>query len=168
MFLKIVGCPDVEFKPYLTRSAHFFAEKLFSKQLSPNIYVVVKFDNKMADHGSCEVVEYNGKNKPREFLIYIKDGIGAPATFRTLAHELVHVKQYAYGHTNDTLTIWHKKVVDSDNLDYWYHPWEIEAYGLETSLVTKFAIKEKLWEVFEDFKNPDEPQKYEEIKWKIS
>ena len=103
MFLKIVGCPDVEFKPYLARSAHFFAEKLFSKQLSPNIYVVVKFDNKMADHGSCEVVEYNGRNKPREFLIYIKDGLGAPATFRTLAHELVHVKQYAYGHTETVI-----------------------------------------------------------------
>lgn len=168
MFLKIIGCPDPEFKPYLTRAAHYFAEKLFSKQLSPHIFVIVKFDNKILDNGTCEVTGDNIKNKPREFLINIKEGLGAPLTFRTLAHELVHVKQFAYGHTNDTLTIWHKKVIDSDNLDYWFHPWEIEAYGLETSLVTKFAIKEKLWEVFEEFKNPDEPQKYEEIKWKIS
>jgi len=51
-------------------------------------------------------------------------------------------------------------------LDYWFHPWEIEAYGLETSLVTKFSFEEKLWEVFEEFRNPEEPAKYEEIKWK--
>jgi hypothetical protein len=166
MYLKIVGCPDENFKPYLKKAAHFFAKNLFSPQLSPHIYVLIKFDKTLDSHGSCEVADYETSRKPREFLINMNPGIGAPALFRTLAHEMVHVKQFAYQHTNASLSVWHKKEVDSDNLDYWFHPWEIEAYGLETSLVTKFSVEEKLWEVFEEFKNPEEPAKYEEIKWK--
>ena len=167
MHLQIVDCPDEKFKPYLEKAAHFFAENLFSPQLSPRIYIIIKFDKSLEDHGSCEIYDYETSKKPREFQININPIIGAPALFRTLAHEMVHVKQFAYQQLSATLDVWHNEEVDSDNLDYWFHPWEIEAHGLEAGLIAKFSIKEKLWEIFEDFRNPEDPLKYEEIKWKI-
>jgi hypothetical protein len=84
----------------------------------------------------------------------------------TLAHEMVHVKQYVYGETNEKLTRWKGERVDSDTIDYWVQPWEIEAHGYEAGLFTKFAIKEKLWEVFNGVQNPDSDIIPEPLGWK--
>ena len=68
--------------------------------------------------------------------------------------------------TNDQLTKWRGKRINSDKVDYWVQPWEIDAYGRETGLLTKFAISEHLWEIFDDFVNPGEPIVKQPIKWK--
>jgi hypothetical protein len=81
---------------------------------------------------------------------------------------MTHIKQYVYGETNETLTRWKGIKIDSDNLDYWVQPWEIEAHGMESGLFTKFATKEKLWEVFTGIQNPDSPIIPESIGWKQS
>jgi hypothetical protein len=51
-------------------------------------------------------------------------------------------------------------------MDYYDEPWEIEAYGVSTGLFSKFVIKEKLWEVFSDIRNPDAPLIPEPIAWR--
>ena len=77
-----------------------------------------------------------------------------------------HVKQYIQDETNDQLSKWRGKKINSDKVDYWVQPWEIDAYGRETGLLTKFAISEHLWEIFDDFVNPGEPIVKQPIKWK--
>jgi len=77
----------------------------------------------------------------------------------------VHIKQFVYGETNEALTRWKGKKVSGD-IDYWFEPWEIEARGLELALFTKFAIEEKLWNVFKDVNNLDEPIEIEPLGWK--
>ena len=53
----------------------------------------------------------------------------------TVAHELVHVKQYITGELTQ----------DSDkNISYWDRPSEIEAHGRETGLFIKWAEANKL------------------------
>ena len=168
MSIKIFGSPDAKFTPYVHRAAKFFADSLLTKQMQDNTKIVIKFNDKIKDQGYASVEGYNSKNIPREFLIELHPHIGAAQILRTLAHEMVHVKQFAYGHTNDTLSRWHDLKIDSDNLDYWDHPWEIEAMGLESGLLTKFAKAEKLWEVFSDFINPDGPLRKCKIKWKVN
>jgi hypothetical protein len=111
-------------------------------------------------------LEYNNSRKAREFEIEIHSGIGASEILKTLAHEMTHIKQYVYGETNETLTRWKGIKVDSDNLDYWVQPWEIEAHGMESGLFSKFAVKEKLWEVFFGIQNPDTPIEIEPLGWK--
>ena len=81
---------------------------------------------------------------------------------------MVHIKQYAHGELDETLMSWKGKRVDSNNLDYYDHPWEIEAHGLEVSLFSKFVIGEKLWNVFDGINNPDGPVKRMDIIWKES
>ena len=167
MKLRIYNCPDEDFKPYVERAVHFFAKELItSTKLRNNCSIKVKFDDTIKDYGSCFVEDYNTRKQPREFTIEVHPGIGAFHIMETLAHEMVHVKQFAYQETNDSLSVWKGMRVDSDSMDYYDHPWEVEAYGMDTTLLAKFAIHEKLWEVFDEFQNPNTPIEKKKIGWK--
>lgn len=166
MKLSIVGCPDKKlFRPFVKRAAIFYAETLISKKLLNNIFVKIKFDNKLPYYGTTEVEEYNDWNKPREFLIQLHPGVGAANILETLAHEMVHVKQFAYSDTNEPAVRWrgNKEHIG----EYYTEPWEIEAHGLESGLFTKFVVQEMLWEIFDGINNPDAPIKNKPIGWKI-
>jgi hypothetical protein len=118
-----------------------------------NIFLKIKFDQHLEEFGYASVKECNLSNKPREFLIEINSLIGARDILDTLAHEMVHIKQYVYGETNEHLTRWKGQVIS--DVDYFDHPWEIEAFGMSRGLFTRFVIQEKLWEVFEGIRNPN-------------
>lgn len=166
MQLSIVGCPDKEqFRPYVKRAIKFYAEQLLSEKILNDVYIKVKFNDKLDVFGYASVEDFSTK-KPREFLIEVHKYIGARNIFKTIAHEMVHIKQYAYGELDENLMSWKGKRIDSDNLNYYDHPWEIEAHGMETGLFSKFVIKEKLWETFEGINNPDGPVECIDIKWK--
>jgi hypothetical protein len=173
MRLSIVGCPDKQrFRPYVKRAVLFYAQELIDPKKLEEIYIRVKFDKKLNAHGYASIMEFNSVRNPkqrlkaREFEIEIHPGIGGYDILKTLAHEMVHVKQYIYGETNEKLSRWKGQRVDADSIDYWVQPWEIEAHGMEPGLFTKFAIKEKLWEVFKGVSNPDAPIEIEPIGWK--
>jgi hypothetical protein len=167
MQLSIVGCPDKKrFRPFVKRAAQFYAEELISEKMLENIFVRIKFSKNIPAYGYASVEEYNNSGKPREFEIELHSGISAYDILKTLAHEFVHIKQYVYGETNEKLTRWKGERVDSDTVDYWVQPWEIEAHGYEAGLFTKFAIKEKLWEVFKGVSNPDSEIETEPLGWK--
>ena len=46
------------------------------------------------------------------------------------------------------VTTWNG-VVYGDDVDYWDHPWEQEAYGLENTLVAKFLQATNYYEYFD-------------------
>jgi hypothetical protein len=166
MQLSIIGCPDKKrFRPFVKRAAIFYAEQLMTPKMLENIYVQIKFDPKLDALGYADVLNYNESNKPREFQIELNPIIGSHDILETLAHEMVHIKQYAYIEMNEFGTRWRGQRI-TENMDYYDEPWEIEAHGLSTGLFTKFAIKEKLWEVFSDVRNPDAPLSPEPIAWK--
>jgi hypothetical protein len=168
MKVKIRNCPDKHFKPYVEKALDFYAKQLIpNTRIRNNCLVVVRFDAKLDNYGTCGAEGYNTKNEPREFLIEVHPGIGARNIIETLAHEMVHVKQLIHGETNDQLSMWRGKKIDSDKVDYWDHPWEVDAHGREAGLITKFAVQEKLWEVFDGFKDPSVPIVSVPIKWLI-
>jgi hypothetical protein len=154
MKLSVVGCPDKKhFLPYIKRAVQFYSLELMSNKMLENIFLRIKFNKKLDAHGYASVTEFSPSNKPRQFEIEIHPGIGAAEILRTLAHEMVHIKQYVHGEVNVNLTRWMGIKVDEP--DYWVQPWEIEAYGNQPGLFTKFAKEEKLWEVFKGIENPD-------------
>lgn len=168
MQLSIIGCPDKKkFRPFVRRATLFFAKSLMSKKMLDYIYIQIKFNKNLDAYGYAEITEYNSVGKPRGFEIEIHPGIGAYEILKSIAHEMTHVKQFVYCETNDTLTRWKGKPVNTD-VDYWMQPWELEARGYETSLFSKFAIQEKLWEVFEEVQDPDSPIETKELGWKTS
>ena len=168
MRLSIVGCPDKErFRPYVKRAIMFYAQELLSTKMMENIDLKVKFDKSIKDcYGYASVEARTDSGKARDFLIEINPVIGGRAILKALAHEMVHIKQYAYDETNDNLTRWKGMPMDCNFEDYWRQPWEIEAYGIEAGLFRKFVVSEKLWEVFESIDNPDSPIEEVPIGWK--
>lgn len=167
MNIKIVNCPDRDFKPFIERAAQFFSEELIpNKRIRNNCYTLISFNDKIVEFGFAEIIGYNTIKKARNFKVEIHPGIGVRNIFETLAHEMVHVKQYVDGELNDSMTNWRGKKVNSDNIDYWYQPWELEALGKEQGLLTKFAIQENLWDIFEGFRDPKAPIEITPIQWK--
>jgi hypothetical protein len=116
--------------------------------------------------GYSSIEKRNTKGKAREFLIELHPYITGKEILKTLAHEFVHVKQYVYEELNEEQTQWQGQPFDSDAVDYYELPWEIEAYGREAGLWNNFAKKESLWNVLEGVNNPDTPVEPVPIGWK--
>ena len=81
--------------------------------------------------------------RPREFTIRVDSTQTKQDMLCTIAHEMVHVKQYARGELKDfSRTIkmckWKGKTIDLRSLDYYDHPWEIEAHGREKGLFIRW------------------------------
>jgi len=169
MQIKILNCPDKNFKPFVFEAANFYAKELISNtRILNNCKINIIFTNKITEYGYASIKKFNKKKQPREFVIEVHPGIGARLILETIAHEMVHVKQYIMDETDDGLTRWRNKKIDSEKVDYWNHPWEIDAFGRETGLLYKFATLHCLWDVFEEFKNPDDPIVSRPITWKVA
>ena len=167
MRFRIVNCPDRDFKPIVEKAATFFAKELIpNTRIRNRCFTKIRFDGKLQEYGYASVEEYNTKKQPREFLMEIHPGIGARDILSTIAHEMVHIKQYIDGELNEDMTYWKGKRVNSDKMEYWTSPWEIEAHGIEIGLITKFASSECLWDVLEGFSDPSVPIVSTPIKWK--
>lgn len=74
----------------------------------------------------------------REFEVEINKEQSLRRLLETVAHELVHVKQYARGELQETHLAWKGQPVDP-NTNYWDLPWEIEAHGREVGLFIRWA-----------------------------
>ena len=160
------GHSDERFNEYVQRASQFYAEQLFPKQLLRHIVVSIKFNKHLDAFGYSSIEKRNTKGKAREFLIELHPYITGKEILKTLAHEFVHVKQYVYEELNEEQTQWQGQPFDSDAVDYYELPWEIEAYGREAGLWNNFAKKESLWNVLEGVNNPDTPVEPVPIGWK--
>jgi len=159
------GHSDERFNEYVQRASQFYAEQLFTKQLLRHIVVSIKFNKHLDAFGYSSIEKRNTKGAAREFLIELHPYISGVEILKTLAHEFVHIKQYVQGDLNDSQTEWKGEACDSDAMDYYSLPWEVEAFGLEVGLFTNFAKKEVLWNVFEKVRNPDAVVEAEPIGW---
>lgn len=112
----------------------FFADALLTNQLKRHIIVHVRFRKNMDCLGLTEVDDYNASGKPREFILEINRNQSEEEIIHTLAHEMVHVRQYAYGELNEEATYWCGKQYAHD-LKYHEQPWEIEAHDVSNIIL---------------------------------
>ncbi len=127
----------------------FYGTKLLSSRLFETIDVVIKFDPKIIgrkESAYCQVKKI--VERPRSFIITINPQLSRRNTLICLAHETVHVKQYAEGrmkdYANPRYTKWLGQKVEFDEAnveDYFMAPWEIEARGYEFGLYTLFRCQ---------------------------
>jgi hypothetical protein len=80
--------------------------------------------------------------KPRKFRITLNKHYKKKQTLITLAHEVVHLKQYAKGELTDQTTRnnvrWKKREIDEQTIHYFDLPYEVEAYGREWGLYARY------------------------------
>jgi hypothetical protein len=120
---------------------NFFASCLFTPQMKRNIEVTVCFRKNMGDHhGMVSVEDYNVIGSPRHFLIEIRKEDDQEEVIKTLAHEMVHVRQYVRNELNEEMTYWRGRRVNSDEIPYSEQPWEIEAEEIGNELFRKFQV----------------------------
>ena len=135
------------------------AELVPSKRLRNNISINVHLKHHEED-GEAMLEEYANRYRPRDFKVIIDlhraeiDDYGRTRTdtewghtiLRTLAHELVHVKQYLVGEMTCRTKgmFWKGKHCRVETLEeYFEYPHEIEAYGRETGLLISFLNRWK-------------------------
>lgn len=132
-------------------AAGFYAQYLMGKRLAESLHIDLEFSNMtgIAD-GYCHPYEC-GPN-PRMFEVSINTKHQRHKQLQVLAHEMVHVKQYAKNELRSddprSASFAGKAYKITSSLeDYLNYPWEIEAFGRERGLYllySAFLIQEKI------------------------
>jgi Zn-dependent peptidase ImmA (M78 family) len=137
MDIQVVGRKSAT-KEVIEKSAKLFAKEL---NLDNSKYtLLIMTERGMAKNdGMRGVVQKIG---PKVISMIIDTGLDLERLIITLAHEMVHVKQYARGQVKPSKSrktqYWMGKHVRKS---YYEQPWEIEAFSKERVLANKvFAI----------------------------
>lgn len=108
-------------KKYASSMAVYVCNKF---GISPDIEINFRRMTKDVNFGYCCQLDEG------EYEIDVKRTLKLRDMLMTLAHELVHVKQYEFGELTQT---------DDADIDYWDKPSEIEAHGREVGLFIRWA-----------------------------
>lgn len=136
----------------LKEAAEFFALQLMHPKTVDNIVLDIEKDKDLEVMGECMNDDDRTRN-PRWFTITLRGHKDDEDVVQTLAHEMVHIKQYAKNElgAERSLRCKGKKVqVATKWLGEWWtpkknedeyfdSPWEIEAYGREVGLWHKWC-----------------------------
>lgn len=118
---------------------NYFADYLISRQMQRFITLHFVFRYNLDCLGITSINDYNDRNQPRDFVIEINRNQSEIELLKTLAHELVHVKQYIYNELNDDQSLWLGKRYNPDKIPYDQQPWEVEAESLAFVLFEEFT-----------------------------
>jgi hypothetical protein len=124
--------------------ASYCADKLFSKEISDSIELDIEFSRTLfKEDGLLGEIDFDDRShKPKEFSITVDCTGPKRRIMETIAHEMVHLKQYAVGELQDYdtpgKTKWKKRMIDPKT-NYWDLPWEVEAHGKELGLFIRWA-----------------------------
>jgi hypothetical protein len=119
----------------------FFASNLFTPQMKRHVEVRVRQRDLGTWHGFASIEDYNSSGQPRSFVIELHKNDNEAEKLKTLAHELVHVRQYVRNELNESMNTWKGRKIDSDAIDYNDQPWEVEANQLGNELYERYANK---------------------------
>jgi hypothetical protein len=148
MHLKTTGRPSKIPLPLCKKAVKFFANRLLGKRLYDSITVHLLFDKNLSKTNEYAYCDWEDKSyKGKQFTITIDPSLHKKNMLLTLAHEMVHVKQYAKGELKDYVRLnkvrFKDEIIESNKVDYWELPWEIEALGREIGLYYKFLENER-------------------------
>lgn len=134
----------------LTEACNLYANLLMDPRMVRNLYIDISVVKKHDLMGEC-ICDDDSRN-PRFFTIILREARGDDDIIKTLAHEMVHVKQYAKRELVSGImmaakggfkisckwqgSVWNPK---SKECKYYDSPWEIEAYGREVGLYRRWV-----------------------------
>jgi hypothetical protein len=125
----------------LREAIEFFASNLFTPQMKRHIEIRIRQKDLGTWHGFVIIEDYNVLNQPRSFIIELHKNDSETEKLKTLAHEMIHVKQYVRNELNDEMSMWKGRKVNSDAMNYDDQPWEIEANQLGDKLYELYTNK---------------------------
>lgn len=142
------GIEDKETRKLCKEALKFYGKELLGPRLYKNITLELLFEelpNKI--NALCNWTDDN--HTCREFVVSLNNKLNKKTMLIALAHEMVHIKQFARGELKDYMRSdkvkWKGQVFCLSEVEYWSCPWEKEAYENDVVLYKKFKqyYKEK-------------------------
>ena len=133
MRYKIYGIKNAAFRKEMRSALQYFEQRLSLEEFD-YVTVKVKVTKEIDVYGYCHIDSYDDEDNVIDLIMEVQTGQSNDEIIHTLAHEMVHVKQYVNGELNESLDVWKGKEIDPDSIDYDDHPWEIEAEKLGDEL----------------------------------
>jgi hypothetical protein len=136
----------------LEEAARFFAAQLLHPRTVANLEIDIEVERTHEMSGTCN--SEDDHKSPRYFTVMLRKQ-RVDEMIRVLAHEMVHVKQYAKNELSTKTrttpgrgaatisSMWCGEwwVPKSKEDGYWDAPWELEAYGKENGLMHKWYTR---------------------------
>ena len=144
MLLHIKGS-NKKVRKVVEQAAWYYAEKLMGKRLlgSLEITINLKKDLLIKEGNEGSAIWEDDGYRSREFSIELDTTVKIRNLLITLAHEMVHVKQWAknemYEYMEPHMVRFKGEKIHLKETDYWDYPWEIEAYGKQLGLFVRFC-----------------------------
>lgn len=144
MNIDITGKSKAICKAELKFATAFFAEYLMGNKIPKNLDITLTVnDMKGIADGYCHPYEV-GRN-PRMFELAVNGNKSRSKILQILAHEMVHVKQYAKNELrsgdSSSASFAGKTYKLTTNLhEYFNYPWEIEAFGREHGMNLIYSV----------------------------
>lgn len=144
MKLICTGKPSKVLRSEARAAVLFYTNLLMPKKRNKNITLRIRFvrgfRKKWYAMGGVRWIDKG--SHPKNMAIDIDADLTKHSTFLTLAHEMVHFKQYVTGELQDfrakRVTKWQGNLIDEDRIYYYDLPWEIEAHGREMGLYVRW------------------------------
>lgn len=143
------GRVSAKLRQQIADACEFYGNLLMDPRMVRNLRIDINVVKKLEVMGEC--VNEDSTARPCWFTINLRNKPSDDCIFKTLAHEMVHVKQYAKGELGKDLVVsrgglqiqsrwmgtpWKPK---SKEDGYFDSPWEIEAYGREVGLYKRWV-----------------------------
>jgi len=148
MQLTITGKASKATEQQIADAVYFYAEYLMSDRLLKNLEIEIVLEKNLIKNESDQAycVDLSDSGASRDFEITVDADMGKRALLIAIAHEMVHVKQYARAElkylSSKKLHRYQGKTYTPDHM-YWDRPWEIEAFGRELGLYSMFCQSQK-------------------------
>ena len=124
-------------------SVRYFISRLLPKfrNLEVNIQLIRGLKESEGIYGDCIWEDRN--HNPREFTIRVDSAESEDFILDTLAHEMIHVKQYARGELVDMVREphtckWMGEILDWTKIKAGDEPWEIEPWSESKQLFEEY------------------------------
>jgi len=142
---------DKQSVKYCRSLAEYTMNKFFTKQKQSRMKINVSFVKGLyeKEQSYADCVWEDEHRFGNEFSIRLDPDQKINLLLNSIAHELVHVKQWAKGEYYELVHEpkvykFNGKKVDTGKVDYWDTPWEIEAHGRAIGLVVQWKRDNKI------------------------
>ena len=128
----------------ITEAIELFAFTLLHPRTVEVLDIIVEMKDLGHADGYCGWEDSN--INPRSFTIELDKKLAGSELIKTIAHEMVHLKQFAKGELKERFKptychIWHGDIVDVGLDNFYEVPWEVEAREMEEDLFLLFESR---------------------------
>lgn len=130
-------------KSLIKTAARWYGRHLFDSKIYKKIKLTVYLKSLDDIFGEC--IYDDPKDCKYQYNINLDKDLNQKILLTTLAHEMVHARQFAsYQYvaykrkTMNHIVKFNGKQYNLNNVNYWDHPWEIDAAGREFGLYIRF------------------------------